>query len=252
METGFIYQNTYLAAKVYQDMKNGKKPEDTQAPAEDGIFLDKITEKVPVSPKDMTLEEYKEYFNEKVEALYTHPSQKDMNWFIDITDAAYRRMQADPAYEQKVLDLLAKNKAVNFGSYAPRFAYTHIDDTMEKCYGYTQGIRDEYRRARRLAAKRRDELEQQRKQRRKELLKKYLKKRAEEKELRRKLLEQHFKKKRLERDRQQRVWVNKRLLLKASNAYEANIMLEESAEEKARIAQMAEERSQQQDMLREV
>lgn len=251
METGFIYQNSYLAAKIYRNMKNGEKAEDTQAPAEGSLFLDKITEKAPASPKDMTLEEYKEYFDKKVEDLYIHPSQKDMNWFIDITDAAYRRMQEDPAYEQKVLDLLAKNKAVNFGSYAPRFAYTHIDDTLEKCYGYTQGIRDEYRRARRLAARRREELEEQRRQRRKELLRKYLKKRAEEKELRRKLSEQHFNKQRLERDRLQRAWVNKRLLLKASNAYEANIMLEEAAEEKARIAQMAEERSQQQEMLRE-
>ena len=59
----------------------------------------------------MTLEEYKEYFNEKMCGLYTHPSQRGMNWVIDITDAAYKRMQSDPEYEKKILDALAKGKA---------------------------------------------------------------------------------------------------------------------------------------------
>ena len=49
---------------------------------------------------DMSLEEYKKIFNEKMDALYTHPSQKNMNSVIDITDAAYKRMQTDPEYEK--------------------------------------------------------------------------------------------------------------------------------------------------------
>ena len=78
-------------------------------------FAGKVTEKNPVSPEDMTLEEYKAYFNEKMNSLYTHPSQRNRNDIIDITDAAYKRMQTDPEYEKKILDALAKNKAVNFG-----------------------------------------------------------------------------------------------------------------------------------------
>ena len=94
------------------------------------------------SSEDMTLEEYKEYFNEKMNSLYTHPSQRNRNDIIDITDAAYKRMQTDPEYEKKILDALAKNKAVNFGNYIPQISYMHIDDTYEKCYGYTQGMKE--------------------------------------------------------------------------------------------------------------
>ena len=54
-------------------------------------FAGKVTEKNPVSPEDMTLEEYKAYFNEKMNSLYTHPSQRNRNDIIDITDAAYKK-----------------------------------------------------------------------------------------------------------------------------------------------------------------
>ena len=105
-------------------------------------FAGKVTEKNPVSPEDMTLEEYKAYFNEKMNSLYTHPSQQNRNDIIDITDAAYKRMQTDPEYEKKILDALAKNKAVNFGNYIPQISYMHIDDTWEGCYGYTKGMKE--------------------------------------------------------------------------------------------------------------
>lgn len=97
-------------------------------------FAGKVTEKNPVSPEDMTLEEYKAYFNEKMNSLYTHPSQRNRNDIIDITDAAYKRMQTDPEYEKKILDALAKNKAVNFGNYIPQISYMHIDDTSVNCH----------------------------------------------------------------------------------------------------------------------
>ena len=48
-------------------------------------------QKSQVSSEDMTLEEYKEYFNEKMNSLYTHPSQRNRNDIIDITDAAYKK-----------------------------------------------------------------------------------------------------------------------------------------------------------------
>ena len=35
-------------------------------------FAGKVTEKNPVSPEDMTFEEYKAYFNEKMDALIRH------------------------------------------------------------------------------------------------------------------------------------------------------------------------------------
>ncbi|MCH5269632.1 MAG: hypothetical protein J1E83_02680 [Lachnospiraceae bacterium] len=105
-------------------------------------FAEKAAEKAAVSTEDMTLEEYKVYFQQKMDSLYTHPSQRNYNPVIDITDAAYERMKNDPEYEQKVLNSFAVNKAVNFGNYIPVFSYMHIDDTWEKSYGYTQGMKE--------------------------------------------------------------------------------------------------------------
>ena len=133
MEVGSVYGSYYETAKSYM----GLRKEEKQAG-----FAEKVTDKSQVSSEDMTLEEYKEYFNEKMNSLYTHPSQRNRNDIIDITDAAYKRMQTDPEYEKKILDALAKNKAVNFGNYIPQISYMHIDDTYEKCYGYTQGMKE--------------------------------------------------------------------------------------------------------------
>ena len=134
MEVGTVYGG-YYGAKGYEGVRKEEKRADAG-------FAGKVAEKGAVSPKDMTLDEYKAYFNEKMNSLYTHPSQRNMNDVIDITDAAYKRMQTDPEYEKKILDALAQNKAVNFGGNIPVIAYMHIDDTWEKCYGYTQGMKE--------------------------------------------------------------------------------------------------------------
>ena len=188
-------------------------------------FAGKVTEKNPVSPEDMTLEEYKAYFNEKMDALYTHPSQRNMNWVIDITDAAYKRMQTDPEYEKKILDALAKNKAVNFGNYIPQISYMHIDDTYEKCYGYTQGMKENDGYSGSSSAKGTD-AGRQKKARQKELLEEYLEKRAQAKKQQLEMLNKKIAKMELERSRQTQSWNSERQMAKASNAYDANIMME--------------------------
>ena len=157
--------------------------------------------------------------------LYTHPSQRGMNWVIDITDAAYKRMQSDPEYEKKILDALAKNKAVDFGGNIPVVAYTHIDDTYEKCYGYTQGMKENDGYSGSSSAKGTD-AGRQKKARQKELLEEYLEKRAQMKEFQQEALEEKIAKQEQERSRLLRSWNNERLLSKASNAYEANAMTE--------------------------
>lgn len=190
----------------------------------DGSFADMMSEKYLLPPKDMTLTEYKLYFHDKINTLYTHPSQKRLSWFIDITDAAYRRMQNDPAYEQRVLNFLARAKSTNYGSHPPRFALIHIDDTWEKCYGYTYGTQDDER-ARRAAQKRRMEAERAKKARRKKLLKEYLKKKAQAKRLQDKLLSQRISKQKLEHARLLKSWNEDRQRIQASRAYEANLFM---------------------------
>ena len=209
------YQNSMVTMKSTKGVNGTEKA--------DG-FAGKVAEKSSVSPEDMTLEEYKEYFNEKMNSLYTHPSQRNMNWVIDITDAAYERMKTDPEYEQKVLNAIATNKAVNFGSYIPSFAYTHIDDTWEKSYGYTQGMEDNVGYSGGSSAKGGNDAVRQKKARQKELLEEYLEKRARMKEFQQEALDEKIAKQELERSRLTKAWSSKQQMAKASSAYEANIM----------------------------
>ena len=211
------YQNNVATTKSTKSV-NGM--------GETNSFAGKVTEKSSVSPEDMTLEEYKQYFNEKMNSLYTHPSQRNRNDVIDITDAAYKRMQTDPEYEKKILDALAKNKAVDFGGNIPEISYMHIDDTWEKCYGYTQGMKENVGYSGSSSAKSRSDAGSQKKARQKELLEEYLEKRAQVKKQQQEMLNEKIDKQEQERNRLLQSWNNERLLSKASNAYEANVMTE--------------------------
>ena len=171
MDVGSVYGSYYETAKSYM----GLRKEEKQAG-----FAEKVTDKSQVFSEDMTLEEYKEYFNEKMNSLYTHPSQRNRNDIIDITDAAYKRMQTDPEYEKKILDALAKNKAVNFGNYIPQISYMHIDDTWEGCYGYTQGMKENDSYIKGNSSKHENNVKKEKEQdREKEFLEEYIEKRIQ-------------------------------------------------------------------------
>ena len=220
MEIGTVY-GSYYGAKGYEGVRKEEKRADVG-------FAGKAEEKGTVFPKDMTLDEYKTYFDEKMNSLYTHPSQRGMNWTIDITDAAYKKMQEDPEYEKKILDALAKNKAVDFGGNIPVVAYTHIDDTYEKCYGYTQGMKENVGYSGSSSVKRTD-AGREKKARQKELLEEYLEKRAQAKRQQQELLDEKVAKAEQERSRLAKAWSSKQQMAKASSAYEANVMTETMA-----------------------
>ena len=220
MEVGTVY-GSYYGAKGYEGVRKEEKRADAG-------FAGKVAEKGTVSPKDMTLDEYKAYFNEKMNSLYVHPSQKNRNEVIDITDAAYKRMQTDPEYEKKILDALAKNWAVDFGGYIPEISYMHIDDTWEKCYGYTQGMKENVGYSGSSSAKRAD-AGREKKARQKELLEEYLEKRAQAKRQQQKLLDEKIAKAEQERSRLAKAWSSKQQMARVSSAYESNIMTETAA-----------------------
>ncbi len=220
MEIGTVYGG-YYGTKGYEGVRKEEKRADAG-------FAGKVAEKGTVSPKDMTLDEYKAYFDEKMNSLYTHPSQRNMNDVIDITDTAYKRMQTDPEYEKKILDALAKNKAVDFGGNIPVIAYTRVDDTWEKCYGYTQGMKENVGYSGSSSAKRTD-AGREKKARQKELLEEYLEKRAQAKRQQQELLDEKVAKAEQERSRLAKAWSSKQQMAKASSAYEANVMTETTA-----------------------
>ncbi|EOS21148.1 hypothetical protein C806_04584 [Lachnospiraceae bacterium 3-1] len=217
MEVGTVY-GSYYGAKGYEGVRKEEKRADAG-------FAGKVAEKGTVSPKDMTLDEYKAYFNEKMNSLYVHPSQKNRNEVIDITDAAYKRMQTDPEYEKKILDALAKNWAVDFGGYIPEISYMHIDDTWEKCSGYTQGMKENVGYSGSSSAKRTD-AGREKKARQKELLEEYLEKRAQAKRQQQELLDEKVAKAEQERSGLARAWNSKQQMAKVSSAYESNVMTE--------------------------
>ena len=214
------YQNSVAATKSTKGINSTEKA--------DG-FAGKVTEKGSVSPEDMTLEEYKKYFKEKMDSLYVHPSQRNRNEVVDITDAAYKRMQTDPEYEKKILDALAKNWAVDFGGNIPELSYMHIDDTWEKCYGYTQGMKENVGYSGGSSTKGGNDAAHRKKAKQKELLEEYLEKRAQMKEFQKEALDEKLAKQELERSRLTKAWSSKQQMAKASSAYEANIMTETAA-----------------------
>ena len=170
-----IGQNYY-----HNNVATARNTKNVNSTGKNDGFAGKVTEKNPVSPEDMTFEEYKAYFNEKMNSLYTHPSQRNRNDIIDITDAAYKRMQTDPEYEKKILDALAKNKAVNFGNYIPQISYMHIDDTWEGCYGYTKGMKENDSYIKGNSSKHENNVKKKKEQdREKELLEEYIEKRIQ-------------------------------------------------------------------------
>ena len=166
-----VEQNSVYVSSQMMYSSQVKKQEQVQP----GTFASQIKSK-----EDMSLDEYKAYFNEKMNSLYTHPSQRNGNDIIDITDAAYKRMQTDPEYEKKILDALAKNKAVNFGNYIPQISYMHIDDTWEGCYGYTQGMKENDSYIKGNSSKHENNVKKEKEQdREKEFLEEYIEKRIQ-------------------------------------------------------------------------
>jgi len=166
-----VEQNSVYVSSQMMYSSQVKKQEQVQP----GTFASQIKSK-----EDMSLDEYKAYFNEKMNSLYTHPSQRNRNDIIDITDAAYKRMQTDPEYEKKILDALEKNKAVNFGNYIPQISYMHIDDTWEGCYGYTQGMKENDSYIKGNSSKHENNVKKEKEQdREKEFLEEYIEKRIQ-------------------------------------------------------------------------
>ena len=210
MDVGSVYGSYYETAKSYM----GLRKEEKQAG-----FAEKVTDKSQVSSEDMTLEEYKEYFNEKMNSLYTHPSQRNRNDIIDITDAAYKRMQTDPEYEKKILDALAKNKAVNFGNYIPQISYMHIDDTWEGCYGYTKGMKENDSYIKGNSSKHENNVKKKKEDTNKELLEEYIEKRIQaRKDM------QEFRTKEYFKHKEQNAELNRKALV--AKAYEQQILEE--------------------------
>ncbi len=57
-----------------------------------------------VSTKDMTMEEYKQYIQDKISQIPLHPSRMQESISINISEAGFEAMKNDPEYEAWVLN----------------------------------------------------------------------------------------------------------------------------------------------------
>ncbi len=96
-----------------------------------------VTRTVTVSTAAMTMEEYKEYLAEKLDAIPWHPSRFHDEEAITISDAGWQRLKNDPEYEKEVLDGIAADRAF----YSPLFG---LCPGGSYCTRYIGVTREEY------------------------------------------------------------------------------------------------------------
>ena len=69
-----------------------------------------------VSTKDMSLDEYKQYIQDKISDIPIHSSKMCDSRSISISEAGFKAMQADPEYEKWVLDKISETISTGFPS----------------------------------------------------------------------------------------------------------------------------------------
>lgn len=192
-----------------------------------------------VSVKDMTLEEYKQYIYYKISQLPMHPANWNDFVAVQITDAGFRAMQADPEYEKWVLDTLqngflrydpwggSSGKYVIYSFGASKEAYRVESWRMDG-----QNEWDRYnRKAENNFWERRAKRRKQRKEEYEKLLKKRLldkklyEKKVYEKKLQQKQYEEGVAKSKVEAKRQSEEWYHNKQV-QALAFYEKNVIME--------------------------
>lgn len=118
------------AAHVDSQVKSGKK------------VLEKngVTD---VSRKDMTMEEYKQFFSALMDSIPFDASQKGNVEVWSISEKGWEQMKNDPEYEAWVLGYTSENRSVyipfaSWPGYSPSFCTEKFGDSIEQHIG--QGV----------------------------------------------------------------------------------------------------------------
>ncbi|MDE7429130.1 MAG: hypothetical protein K2N00_07685 [Lachnospiraceae bacterium] len=166
------------------------------------------------------MELFKKEFYEDLSKLTIHKTLN--NVAVNISEAGFKAMKDDPEYREKILSLLQRDLG---SSVAPRncSAVFTVGVTLSEYRGdsWPVGYDSEfYARSQNSFYKKTND----KKDKHKELLEEYLEKRAQAKIQQQKMLNDKVAKMELERDRLSQAWNSEGQMVKASNAYEANIM----------------------------
>ena len=168
------------------------------------------------------MEIFKKEFYEELSKITNHRTVS--NAAVNVSEAAFKAMKDDPEYKQQVLNWIRHDLGASYGSRNASVMLT-VGSTLEECRGDAWpvsadsefGIRSQDSFYKRTSDK---------KDSQKELLEEYLEKRAQVKKQQQEMLNEKIAKQEQERSRLLQSWNNERLLSKASNAYEANVMTE--------------------------
>lgn len=95
------------------------------------------------SPGEMSMEEYKQYISQQIRHFPVHPSRRQENIYVVISEEGYEAMKNDPEYEAWVLNNLRSFYAQPggyFGSGDKVYTDVYIGATKEECYAQTWRI----------------------------------------------------------------------------------------------------------------
>ncbi len=169
------------------------------------------------------MELFKKEFYAELERI---PRDKTIaNVAVNISEEAFKNMKADPKYREQMLSVIRRDMTGSVAP-APDCSLVITVGATAKDYradGWSVNNDSEfYARSQNSFYKKTSN----KKDRQKKLLEEYLEKRAQVKQQQQEMLNEKIAKQEQERSRLLRSWNKERLLSKASNVYEANIMTE--------------------------
>jgi len=92
------------------------------------------------SPEDMTMDEYRQYISQQIRKMPVHPSRRQENISVVISEEGYAAMKADPEYEAWVLNnirALYSQPGSFFGCTDKVYTSIYIGATKEESYAET-------------------------------------------------------------------------------------------------------------------
>ena len=165
---------------------------------------------------------FKKEFYAELERIPKHRTLA--NVAINISEEAFENMKADPEYRQQILSLLQRDLTSSFAPTKASMVLT-VGATSKDYRGDSWSVNNDSE----FYARSQDSFYKKtsgQKDRHKEILEEYLEKRAQTKKQQQEMLNEKIAKQEQERNRLLQSWNNERQLAKASNAYEANVMVE--------------------------
>ena len=179
------------------------------------------------STRELSAAEEMELFKKEFYAeLERIPKNRTItNLAVNISEEAFKNMKADPAYRAKIMSALQRDLTSSFAPLKASLLIT-VGATEKDYRGDSwSGPNNDSE----FFARSQDSFYKKtsgQKDRQKELLEEYLEKRTQAKKQQQEMLDEKIAKQEQERSRLLQSWNNERLLSKASNAYEANVLTE--------------------------